>query len=758
MASLKTIILPPGTTSWPVPLDWDPNNNKIEAWGEGGGGGGITTAGGGGGGGAYTFRVNVDLTPGAVIPVQIGPGGPAGRGAHAPPGIPTTFNLGDTATQIVADAGNWTVDGFNSAGGDSRRCIPQGFFPTDPAKSGGQGGGLIPLDFQSGGGSGGGAGGPNGPGAGGGRAINGNWAGNGGSAADGGANGVESSGGGPGGNGGTAFNGTLGGLGGTLANLNGGNGANGSGGGGGYYGQTEGTTPNLAGKGGDGSTAPSGSGSGAGGGGCCLSVGLHNVGVGADGGKGGGFGGGGAGGGSAFGFFTSGTYGVGGPGGPGGIRITYLGTTIVTPCSFIGPEERPSLRGVPRLTAPRRAFSRTRGLILPGGSAPSRRAFSRGASPFATPVPDYQILFMDTGGHFYYSTDELFASWAYTISGAATNLDLWPEVRMAINDADYATILGLNATPGGATPSSYILAAGPTGIAAAPVHAFGNPAIQFVSCGLTARGQTMIFTDRGSPATSPIISINTGGSFSNITGLPSGSGQAWSSPAFGAGGSTVYIQQDGGQTWKSLDGGVTWVQLATSMTAPAGAVVNVVCSADGLVVAVSACNPATGFAQAWASSNGGSGWNTFDAAIALGAAPAMLWISASIDGQVLFLTAGLDNGVTESGGAWGSGNYGLTWEPITLPNLATQAIERCAITPDAVVLAAVYRAYKGGVQQPNYTIDWSGDGGNSWQPTSVPIQGDPGGANFKPAGVFILPSSNAPPIPTFALCGFIGNT
>jgi hypothetical protein len=448
-----------------------------------------------------------------------------------------------------------------------------------------------------------------------------------------------------------------------------------------------------------------------------------------------------------------------GRGGDGGIVIIYNGATVVTPCSFIGPEERPSLRGVPRLVVPRRTFSRTRGLILPaGGSAPSRRAFSRGVSPFATPVPDYQILFMDTGGHFYYSTDELFASWAYTISGAATNLDLWPEVRMAINDADYATILGLNATPGGATPSSYILAAGPTGIAAAPVHAFGNPAIQFVSCGLTARGQAMIFTDRGSPSTPPIISINTGGSFSNITGLPSGSGQAWSSPAFGAGGSTVYIQQDGGQTWKSLDGGVTWVQLATSMTAPAGAVVNVVTSADGLVVAVSACNPATGFAQAWASSNGGSGWNTFDAAIALGAAPAMLWISASIDGQVLFLTAGLDNGVTESGGAWGSGNYGVTWEPITLPNLATQAIERCAITPDAVVLAAVYRAYKGGVQQPNYTIDWSGDGGNSWQSTSVPIQGDPGGANFKPAGVFILPSSNAPPIPTLVPCGFIGNT
>lgn len=288
---LRTIILTTGST-WTVPADWDSTDNKIECIGgaQGGGFGG----GDGGGGGAYTFRSNLTLTPGAVIPIVIGQGG-AGRTvtgfgtAFGNPGTATIFNTGDTL-QIAADFGG--NDGL-SRGGRVAACIPAAV-----ARAGG-GGGTNDL-FQAGGG-GGGAAGPHGAGADGG----GGWtnSGSGGGGADGGGIGLRPLTGANGAQGGTSSGGTPGGVGGTSSFTGGGAGANGSGGGGGYFG---------IGNGGVGSPAPIwadalgviyGPGSGGGSAGRQISSGV--------GGGGGRFGGGG---------------GAGEPSGAGGqgvIVITY---------------------------------------------------------------------------------------------------------------------------------------------------------------------------------------------------------------------------------------------------------------------------------------------------------------------------------------------------------------------------------------------------------------------------------------------------
>src|SRR5882762_4683439 len=74
------IFLTAGTTSWPVPGDWNNSSNSIETIG-GGGGGQTNTANTahnvGGGGGAYSKITNLSLSPGTIT-VAIGTGGAAG--------------------------------------------------------------------------------------------------------------------------------------------------------------------------------------------------------------------------------------------------------------------------------------------------------------------------------------------------------------------------------------------------------------------------------------------------------------------------------------------------------------------------------------------------------------------------------------------------------------------------------------------------------------------------------------------------------
>jgi hypothetical protein len=140
--SAVSILLLPGTTSWAVPADWNSNNNLIELIGEGGTGSN-GNSGGGGAGGMYAASQNVPLTPGAIIPVQMGAGGT---------GTDTSFNGG----QILAKAGP------NASSNSGGVAPPASAGVGKAIYAGGNGGNA--TAFSGRGGGGGGAGGPNGAG------------------------------------------------------------------------------------------------------------------------------------------------------------------------------------------------------------------------------------------------------------------------------------------------------------------------------------------------------------------------------------------------------------------------------------------------------------------------------------------------------------------------------------------------------------------------------------------------------------------
>src|SRR6266566_644143 len=77
-----TTIFKTSGTSYTIPADWNSANNSIETIASGGGGSAGNTTGGGdgfpGGGGAYSKTTNFAGTPGNVITIAIGLGGPGG--------------------------------------------------------------------------------------------------------------------------------------------------------------------------------------------------------------------------------------------------------------------------------------------------------------------------------------------------------------------------------------------------------------------------------------------------------------------------------------------------------------------------------------------------------------------------------------------------------------------------------------------------------------------------------------------------------
>ena len=251
----KVIFLTSGST-WTVPDDWSPSNNKIEAIGGGGGSGSAWPVGGsGGGGGAYTKITNFSVAPGVVVNINVG------AGAATP-----TANGGDTwlntlaasaptssTTGLLAKGGSFSSTSTGGAGGLASACIPSA-----AAFSGGNGG----AGATSTGGGGGGAAGPDG--AGGAGALASSQTGGGGGGGNGGAAGSFS----PPGTGG-AGGGSSPGSGGTGATSGGAAataGGTGSGGGGGGGGRS--TTNYRGGAGGAGNywTATAGGTAGPGGG------------------------------------------------------------------------------------------------------------------------------------------------------------------------------------------------------------------------------------------------------------------------------------------------------------------------------------------------------------------------------------------------------------------------------------------------------------------------------------------------------------
>lgn len=309
-SSSQTVALTSGTT-WLVPADFTASNS-IQIIGAGGSGtNGIanTSAGAPGGGAEFSKIINVNLTPGSTVNIQVAAGG-SGQ---------DTYLQNNTNTTVVLAKAGGNASGLTAGLGGTGGIGPNGNF------AGGKGINTI-TGTSKGGGGGGGSAGPSGVGKDGGRQTSASAGGGGG----GGSNGGLSTAGASistasGGNGGQGTSGTgqgLGSVGSTPAT----SGTLGGGGGGGG-----GTTGHgQAGNGGNDTCfdATHGAGGGGGGGGGAV-IGSGNE----NGGNGGTYGGGAGGGGSAV-----ATAGTAGTPGQGIIFITY--TPIVA-----GPLRNVATRG-----------------------------------------------------------------------------------------------------------------------------------------------------------------------------------------------------------------------------------------------------------------------------------------------------------------------------------------------------------------------------------------------------------------------------
>lgn len=143
-----------GTTSWTVPDGV--NVVIVRIRGAGGGGGqyasGVDTThgSGGGGGGSYVERL-VYVTPGTVIPVQVGAGGAIG--APGEPGNAGQVSWFWSPAIVLATGGKGgdsVINGVGGPGGDSADCVG------DFALSGGRGGDAGPAGTNRTAGAGGG--------------------------------------------------------------------------------------------------------------------------------------------------------------------------------------------------------------------------------------------------------------------------------------------------------------------------------------------------------------------------------------------------------------------------------------------------------------------------------------------------------------------------------------------------------------------------------------------------------------------------
>jgi len=146
-----------GGSSFVLPNDWNPNNNRIFLVGGGGGGGQSynTGSGGGGGGGGFTLVQNYAAPPGATVSYSVG-----GGGYYSAGGTTTWASTGYPS--LSAGGGgyaNYTVFPYNIAG-------TGGVGSTFNGGNGGIGVAYVGnSNYTLGGGGGGGSGGPLGNGA-----------------------------------------------------------------------------------------------------------------------------------------------------------------------------------------------------------------------------------------------------------------------------------------------------------------------------------------------------------------------------------------------------------------------------------------------------------------------------------------------------------------------------------------------------------------------------------------------------------------
>jgi hypothetical protein len=145
-----------GSSTWPIPSDWDPLNNRIVLLGGGGGGSGASgfatgsIGGGGGGGGGLRIIDNYSATAPSTVSYTVGAGGTAG-----PAGSPSVAGGGGTTSfgpqSATGGSGSTTNPASSTAGGN-------GGTGTYSGGKGGDASGFTGTPFGSGSGGGGGGG------------------------------------------------------------------------------------------------------------------------------------------------------------------------------------------------------------------------------------------------------------------------------------------------------------------------------------------------------------------------------------------------------------------------------------------------------------------------------------------------------------------------------------------------------------------------------------------------------------------------
>lgn len=226
--------------------------------------------------------------------------------------------------------------------------------------------------------------------------------------------------------------------------------------------------------------------------------------------------------------------------------------------------------------------------------------------------------------------------------GIGTLLDTWSDCQMAINDADYLTMLGVDFDYDGFLS---IIATSPslgrnltwtlidpekstTGIPPSPAFMpqddpdFGVDWQNALFASMTGNAQTILFCTNASSSSPfyPRISRDAGATWNDLTSVPAN--QPWACSAFSAGAQIIYLMPDnsGGGTvrlYKSSDNGASFSQLAGGPTFsgffPNEANIRIRCSADGQVVVL--INSA---GTIWVSVDGGANWTSTNLSAATG--------------------------------------------------------------------------------------------------------------------------------------------
>jgi hypothetical protein len=374
----------------------------------------------------------------------------------------------------------------------------------------------------------------------------------------------------------------------------------------------------------------------------------------------------------------------------------------------------------------------------------------------------------------------------------------WSDLQLAVNDADYLTvvgfdfdyrdflgIVGISDTVG--QNFSWTLVdpeENTTGDPVSPAFQadddpnFGTDWQQAVSGATTANAEIILsctqFSSSSITSAYPRLSTDGGSTWGNVTGVPVN--LAWARAAFGAAGTIMYLKPDNSQgnpdhfVFKSTDGGSTWAELAAGPVYHnldcAEARMRLRCSANGQVVVAMGQD-----GHFWHSTNGGSSWTDTDLP-ALGGHPihsgSYCDCSVTPDGNTIVVSyeqlihSGFWPAVfvsTNSGASFSDVSANIQYPasvgpptggaPGTFPTGCTQ----CNVSPDGlaiVVTFAVYREFehtgRAGIPAFIEYVNVSTDSGTTFTLRSLDADGfDFSSATGLFTAAYIVPFTTIPP-------------